>query len=190
MALINTTTTGVLGTTVYGDGAGSLTVQKDGVTQGIFGNIPAFCALLSGSSQSVSTGTSVTLAANSIEYDTASRYNNTGSTVNGIPAYSYMPNVAGYYQFNAEINITGTGLSQVNITFNKNGSEHKRGLALAGTSLSQYCSPASAVIYMNGTTDYVSVGVYAAGTSPSLYRNDASTLGVWNYFQGILIKAV
>ena len=42
MALINTTTTGVLGTTVYGDGQGALTVQKDGVTQGVYGNIPAF----------------------------------------------------------------------------------------------------------------------------------------------------
>ena len=32
MALINTTTTGVLGTTVFGDGTGTLTVQENGVT--------------------------------------------------------------------------------------------------------------------------------------------------------------
>jgi hypothetical protein len=31
MALINTTTTGVLGTTVYGDGSGDLTIQQNGV---------------------------------------------------------------------------------------------------------------------------------------------------------------
>lgn len=32
MALINTTTTGVLGSTFYGDGTGSLTIQENGVT--------------------------------------------------------------------------------------------------------------------------------------------------------------
>jgi hypothetical protein len=32
MALINTTTTGVLGTTIFGDGSGTLTVQENGVT--------------------------------------------------------------------------------------------------------------------------------------------------------------
>jgi len=32
MALINTTTTGVLGTTIFGDGTGTLTVQENGVT--------------------------------------------------------------------------------------------------------------------------------------------------------------
>lgn len=32
MALINTTTTGVLGSTFYGDGSGSLTIQENGVT--------------------------------------------------------------------------------------------------------------------------------------------------------------
>ena len=31
MALINTTTTGVLGTTVFGDGSGDLTIQQNGV---------------------------------------------------------------------------------------------------------------------------------------------------------------
>ena len=32
MALINTTTTGVLGSTFYGDGTGDLTIQQNGVT--------------------------------------------------------------------------------------------------------------------------------------------------------------
>jgi hypothetical protein len=44
MALINTTTTGVLGSTFFGDGTGPLTVQQNGVTLGTYGNIPAFSA--------------------------------------------------------------------------------------------------------------------------------------------------
>ena len=44
MALINTTTTGVLGSTFYGDGTGPLNIQQNGVTLGIYGNIPTFAA--------------------------------------------------------------------------------------------------------------------------------------------------
>ena len=44
MALINTTTTGVLGTTLFGDGQGTLTVQKDGVTINKIGVQPMFSA--------------------------------------------------------------------------------------------------------------------------------------------------
>jgi hypothetical protein len=60
MALINTTTTGVLGSTFYGDGTGSLTIQENGVTI----NQISSTGLLNGrltsmTSQSSTSGTSI-----------------------------------------------------------------------------------------------------------------------------------
>jgi hypothetical protein len=167
-------------------------VGQPQLISGTAGNGPAFSAYLSSSNQSLTSSTSTTVALNSKEYDTIGAYNNTGSstTLNGItvPAYSYAPNIAGYYLVTGEINVTGTGLSQVNVTILKNGSEYKRGMVLVGTSLTQYCSPVSAVIYLNGTSDYITMQVYATGTSPVLVYNSTS-YGAWNYFQATLIRS-
>jgi hypothetical protein len=76
MALINTTTTGVLGSTFYGDGSGNLTVQKDGVTQGIYGNIPAFSAYTT-TSLSAPNNTTVKFPFNAKQYDTNNNYDAT-----------------------------------------------------------------------------------------------------------------
>ena len=94
MALINTTTTGILGTTVYGDGQGALTVQKDGVTQGVFGNQPAFSVYLSSNQTGVTNSTSTKIQFNTKVFDTNSNFD---SSTN----YRFTPTVAGYYQLNA-----------------------------------------------------------------------------------------
>ena len=73
MALINTTTTGVLGSTFYGDGTGPLTVQQNGVTLGTYGNIPTFSATtLTG--QSFSNGTFTKVQLNVETFDTNSNF--------------------------------------------------------------------------------------------------------------------
>ena len=59
----------------------------------VSGNMPAFGAY-SNTNQTVSNNTGTVLSANTEEFDTASRFNNTGSTVGGIPAYAFLPNVA------------------------------------------------------------------------------------------------
>ena len=76
-------------------------------------NGPAFGAWLS-ANQSVTSTVGTTLACNTEEYDTGGCYNNTGSTVtlNGlsVPAYSFCPNVAGYYTVNAGYQLGGVPL--------------------------------------------------------------------------------
>ena len=170
-------------------GIASSTITQSMLAAGVAGNGPAFSAYRSTSDQSVTTTTWTALSAQTKEFDTATAYNNTGSTttLNGIsvPAYSFAPNVAGYYQVNGEINATCTAGSQMNIAVYKNGSEFKRGFAIIGGAFSQYCSPVSALIYMNGTSDYVTLYGIVVGTSPAF----ASGAGAWSYFQANLVRS-
>lgn len=199
---INSTSTGLI---ITPDATGALTLQANGVTAltanttGYLnfakqptiggGEWPAFSAYRSSSNQSFSSGTWTALSAQTEEYDTIGAYNNTGSTttLNGIsvPAYSFAPNIAGYYQVSGEVNVTCTSGSQGNISIYKNGSEFKRGFAIVGGSFSQYCMPVSAIVYMNGSTDYLTLYAVIVGTSP-LFVSAGN--GEWCYFQAALIR--
>ena len=166
----------------------TITIPDATGTMMVSGNMPAFSAYLATSNQSVTSSTWTALSAQTKEFDTATAYNNTGSTttLNGIsvPAYSFAPNVAGYYQVNGEINATCTAGSQMNISVYKNGSEFKRGFAIVGGAFSQYCLPVSALIYMNGTSDYITLYGVIVATSP-VY---VSGTGAWSYFQAVLAR--
>ena len=69
----------------------------------VSGNMPAFSAYAS-SNTSLTANTATLIGFQTKVWDTATCYNNTGSTVtlNGlsVPAYAFCPNVAGYYQIN------------------------------------------------------------------------------------------
>lgn len=174
MALINTTTTGILGTTVYGDGQGALTVQKDGVTQGVFGPTPAFSVYLS-TTQTISSGVLTKVAYDTKSFDT----NNCFDTTNN----RFIPNVAGYYQLTARLESSNTGAYEVYTTFKKNGSEWARQFNLTATGF--WGIPSTTLVYLNGTTDYVDFWWYqSSGSSKTL--NSVSYL---TYFQGVLVKA-
>lgn len=168
MALINTTTTGVLGTTLFGDGQGALTVQKDGVTQGVYGNIPAFQVSCVGTfSMSANTWTKIQL--NTKQFDTN---NNFDITTN----FSYTPTVAGYYQFNFANAQLLAGTSYLSLY--KNG---VAGLNQFGASASP---SGSTIFYMNGTTDYVDLRAYNSQTMTNV---TASVQYV--FLSGFLFKA-
>ena len=177
MALINTTTTGVLGTTLYGDGSGNLTVQKDGVTQGIYGNIPTFSVYKSvnqtGLSNAVFTKVSWTVK----EWDTN---NNFDTTTN----YRFTPTVAGYYQFNWELDTGGNTTSASLADLYKNGGTYKRGNGVFVASINEQYVCGSALAYANGTTDYFEIYAYIAGGG-TVYGNAVQ----YSYFQGVLVKA-
>jgi hypothetical protein len=180
MALINTTTTGVLGTTVYGDGSGALTVQQNGVTQGIYGNIPAFSAYQSVQQTSVGSGATTKITFTTVEFDTNSNF----------ASSRFTPTVAGYYQINASIQIAyGTSTAAVTSIIGKNGSSYKggnlsQGNAVAGGIFAN--STVSALVYCNGSTDYVEIFAYGSnnGSAYNIQNGQAAT-----WFQGILVKA-
>ena len=171
MALINTTTTGVLGSTFYGDGTGSLTVQQNGVTLGTYGNIPTFSAYLA-SNQTITTTVWTKITCQTEEFDTNSNYDNATN-------YRFTPTVAGYYQVNGS-HITATASTQANVSIYKNGVSFK-----AQQAIGAYAGAfVSAVIYFNGTTDYVELWGLLVGTTPSFASGAANT-----FFSAILIKA-
>ena len=92
-------------------------------------------------------------------FDTAGCFNNTASpvTLNGLtaPAYSFTPNVAGWYQVSAGLTM-GSLASAVTISIYKNGASAKiLSLTEPGTTL--YGSYGSGLIYLNGTGDYIQI---------------------------------
>jgi len=124
---------------------------------------PAFSATLS-AAQTITTATATKIQLDTETFDTASCYNNTGSTVGGIPAYAFLPNVAGYYQVNLIVGGTaGTTMTLGGGFIYKNGSAYSRTLAAALTSTSVESSTSN-IIYLNGTTDYLEFFAQINGT--------------------------
>ena len=129
-----------------------------------------------------------------IEFDTSSRFNNTAAVVNGIPAYSFKPTTAGYYQLEGAVGTT-TGLNPLtgfNISISKNGSMYKRGNQMneQGTSnaLQYFGYVVSCLTYLNGTTDYVSL-VYCSLNTGVTINGSGGVLPLFTYFDGILISS-
>jgi hypothetical protein len=174
MALINTTTTGVLGTTLFGDGAGDLTVQKDGVTINKITAAPAFSAYFTGS-QTISDNVAGKVALNNETFDT----NNCFDT----STYRFTPNVAGYYQISGTIYFASSSAYLAAVLV-RSGYTHKYGVQ-NGNGQYTYGSTVTDIVYMNGTTDYVELYAYQnSGSSKTL-----QTGGIYNYFSGVLVRA-
>ena len=176
MALINTTTTGVLGSTFFGDGTGSLTVQQNGVTQGIYGNIPAFSAYQNTQQTGIAATTWTKINFDVENFDTN----------NNFASNRFTPTVAGYYKFSASVTLAGASTSYfVQVSIYKNGSQTQTGPVSLGNSSFYPQASISGIIFLNGTTDYAEIYSYGtAGGSWSAYNTLANT-----WFNGILIKA-
>jgi hypothetical protein len=136
---------------------------------------PAFSAYPS-ATQSISSGTTTKIQFNTEDFDTASCYNNTGSTVGGIPAYAFLPNVAGYYQVNLVVScVAAIGIQPAIF---KNGSYYTYG----NYSTTSQWGSASTLVYMNGSTDYIDGYIYTAAST-------TTQAGVAIKFQAFLARA-
>ena len=181
---------------ISGDTSGSITLSAPAVsgtntatlpaatgTVMVSGNMPAFSAKLS-AGQNISNNTVTVLAANSEDFDTASCYNNTGSTVGGIPAYAFLPNVAGYYQINFVLAAGGIAMSYNDSRINKNGSTYRFGTLYqpVTATYSALYATGSAIIYMNGTTDYLQIAGYITASSSNNF--DANS-----HWSGSLVRS-
>jgi hypothetical protein len=121
-------------------------------------------------------------------YDTTSRFNATGATVSGIPAYSFLPLVAGYYQINSTIsfNNLATGVCPIAMYLLKNAVLVKRGTqnqGFTGTNSIFQTAYTTTLIYLNGTTDYISISAQSVQAGTKL---DGGPL--FCFFNGILIR--
>ena len=139
-------------------------------------NAPAFSAGRS-TNQSVTSGTWTKVQCDSEAFDTASAYDNATN-------YRFTPQVAGYYQVSGAVYASGTNMTQVQAKIYKNGSADKLGTPTSTAALNEIGSSVSALVYLNGTTDYIELFGYASGTSPVFAGNVGLT-----YFQAVLVRA-
>jgi hypothetical protein len=141
---------------------------------------PAFSAYLT-SNQTLSATTWTKVQCGIEEFDTASCYDKDTN-------YRFTPNVAGYYQVNG--NVQTSSASSLTCSIYKNGSEFKRGINLTTGSATLYTTGAgvSALIYLNGTTDYIEMYAYtnnSSGGANVLVGNSALVC----YFQASMVRA-
>lgn len=163
-------TTVISGTSGIDNLAASSVLQAD-LASNVVGNGPAFSVYAS-AIQGLTTGVSAKVNLNAEEFDT----NNNFDTTN----YRFTPTVAGYYQFYGSVYVTTAAITEAVIY--KNGSLYKWG-SLAYVS-AQAVSTINAIIYLNGTTDYVELWVQATGTNPATGAGASVT-----FLQGCLVRA-
>ena len=175
MALINTTTTGIQGSTFVADGTGALTIQENGQTINkiVKGSVFSAC----------DTGVSIQTAANGVS--TKVRFNSEIVDLNNefdsSSTYRFTPTIAGWYQLNYRVTISSTvGAAYVRLF--RNGSYFKDSVYAAG-----YVGAAggSALVYANGSTDYYEVYIYnGVGATINLAADTTQS-----EFSGFLVRA-
>jgi hypothetical protein len=147
----------------------------------VSGNMPAFSAYIT-STQSISTGVSTKIQLNAERFDTANCFD---STTN----YRFTPTVAGYYQISGNVGFP--------ITANNTGiyaSIYKNGSAYAVTTstatATTYCiAGVSALIYFNGTTDYIELYTQQQSASSANVLGSVYATGDATFLCGTLVRA-
>ena len=118
---------------------------------------PAFRAYRSGGNQSLTSGAFVKCLLNATEFDTDALFDTSQNR--------FTPNVAGYYRFEWIVSVNASsGLTVGFGVLGKNGAACSNG-AYAAQIYNYMQSSGSALVYLNGTTDYVDLSAYAVFTS-------------------------
>jgi hypothetical protein len=156
-------TAGVTGLTI--DASQNVTLAK-GLTVGASA-APAFSAYRS-TNQSSPSGSFTRINCDIEEFDTNSNYS----------SFTFTPTVAGYYQVQVAVLPAGN-VSQIAVYIYKNGNVAKASnVNINGSAL------ASALVQMNGSTDYLEGYVYMVGASPAILGSSA-----YSYFQAFLARS-
>jgi hypothetical protein len=144
----------------------------------VSGNMPAFSAYM-GSDTSIANATFTKIPANTEEFDTNSYYD---SSTN----YRFTPLIAGYYQVSGNALIGAPISGVVVVSIYKNGSSFKTGSEVPFTATANYITGiVSALIYLNGSTDYVELYAYqSSGSTQTLFASSAI-----NYFQAVMVRS-
>jgi hypothetical protein len=140
-------------------------------TSGVPIDGPAFSAYMS-TSQTVSTTTFTKVQLQTEEFDTSNAFDN-------VTNYRFTPTVAGYYQVNGAIGVNTTATS-ISVMIYKNGVRFKDGNNMDANG---NASSVAALIYLNGTTDYLELYVYLTN-GQGLAAVASST-----YFQAFLARS-
>ena len=128
----------------------------------VSGNMPAFSAYLS-ANQTVTTSTFVKVLLDAENFDTNNNFSSSRFT----------PTIAGYYQISAGLRVP-TVSTPICVIY-KNGSAYARGSYLATDG---YNSVASALVYCNGSTDYIELYGYTNATTFAGIQSETFMSGV------------
>jgi hypothetical protein len=145
-------------------------------TAGVPVNGPAFSAYKSGSDQNISANTVTKITFETEEFDTNSNF----------ASSRFTPTVAGYYIITGGVRIESNGTGEYLVAIWKNGASYKRGNNTAFTpNGGWYQGNVAAVVYLNGSTDYVEIYAAAAGSgSLSIYK-EADLV----FFTGAMVRS-
>ena len=166
-------TTPALGTPASGVLTNCTGLPQAGLGTNVAGNGPAFSAYYSGAGQALSANTWTKLQIGTEEFDTNNNYDNATN-------YRFTPTIAGYYQVSGGFGMATTQCS-VAVAVYKNGSNSKTlqntGSANVGGAYG------SALVYLNGSTDYIELyGNLAVAQN----TNSGATA---NYFQAVMVRS-
>ena len=155
-------------------GTNTLTLPATTGTVGIVG--PAFRAYQS-SAQSVTSNVFTKISFDTEVFDTASCYDTSISR--------FTPNVAGYYYIKGMVRFTGTSDGKVLVARIYKNSVNDTGFE-GSSSASQSSTQTSALLHLNGSSDYVefwSYHNYGVATNTGVFGSATVT------FQGFLVSA-
>ena len=164
-------TANAVNTLLISDGA----ITQSKLATGVVGNGPSFSVYRSGT-QSFSNSVFTKVQFNAEDWDTNFCYDNSTN-------YRFTPNVAGYYHVSLSLSwgFTSGGVSFAALY--KNGSAWKYGPLQPATG-SGCIGNLTALVYLNGTTDYIEAYAYQnQGT------NNISTGSGETYFQASMVRA-
>ena len=152
----------------------TVNVPSQNCTLGIQG--PAFSAYRNVNQTGNAVNTFVKVKLNAETFDT-------NNCFDSVTNYRFTPNVAGYYQIEGAVAAAVQANNYVQSHIYKNGVDFAQGLTSSVNG--PYATiPVSRLIYFNGTTDYVELYFYSAGTGTyDIY------LGPNTYLQGVLVRA-
>ena len=167
--------------TITGLSAGGLpdaTITQPELATGVAGTGPAFSAYKSGSGQTVTAGVFTKVTYDVEDFDTNSNF----------ASSRFTPTVAGYYQVSSTAYVQGgTYVTRCLIDIQKNGASVKFGSdAIQPASLTtEGRSTVSALIYLNGSTDYVEIFALVGGSGTMTLQTGQDN----NWFTGFLARA-
>lgn len=154
--------------------SGTTTLTLPTTTSTLAINGPAFRAYQA-TLQSISDNTFTKLTLNTEVFDTNSNYDTS--------TYRFTPTVSGYYFISGTIYFNAAN-QYLTVAIYKNGSRDAHGFQ-SGNGAYVYGSTATALIYLNGSTDYVELyGYQNSGTAKN--TEPGATL---TYFSGFLARA-
>ena len=197
MALILDGTTGVPVTTVTGTlpvaNGGSGVTTSTGTGAVVLGTSPTITgATITVAATAAPAFSAYQSSAQTISYNTVTKVTFTSEefdTNNNYASSTFTPTVAGYYQVQSGLffNTSTTANSFLVLTIAKNGSPYKDIYTQGANPSGYFGIGIAALVYCNGTTDYVEVYVQQIIGASGSQALTASSLRTW--FSGSMIRS-